>query len=191
MKRFTIKKEHLKLLKNVYTSWDDCEFGAPEIDPKKPYGNSNVLSDMREILKDEGKKCPHCEEHLGGGKYSDDRLFKLHKELETVLEIVLRTQKFQPGIYIANDYTGNWSLTNSKEISFDNLNFVITGTLENFSRKDAEEIIKEKGGKVQSKVTENTDYLVCGERPGTKLDDAEDIGTDVIGEGKFLDMMGG
>lgn len=39
-----------KLLKHANFQWNDCETGAPEIDPKRPYGNSNVEDDVREIL---------------------------------------------------------------------------------------------------------------------------------------------
>lgn len=50
MKTFEVKEEHIKLLRSAYTSWDDCEFGAPAIDCKRSYGNSDVLGDMAEIL---------------------------------------------------------------------------------------------------------------------------------------------
>ncbi len=49
-KQFTLKPEHVKLLRRMYVDWDDCEFGAPEIDPEQPYGNSDVEQDMIEIL---------------------------------------------------------------------------------------------------------------------------------------------
>ena len=44
--RFEIKPEHLKLIRRFCIGWQDCEFGAPEIDPKRPYGNSDVIQDM-------------------------------------------------------------------------------------------------------------------------------------------------
>jgi len=47
---FEITREHLKLLKNMYVGWDDCEFGAPNIDPKRPYGNSDVINDIANAL---------------------------------------------------------------------------------------------------------------------------------------------
>lgn len=47
---FTVTDDHLKLLRRASVGWSDCEFGAPEIDPKRPYGNSNVLGDIAEIL---------------------------------------------------------------------------------------------------------------------------------------------
>lgn len=53
-KLFELKEEHLKLLRNVCVYWDDCEFGAPAVDCKKPYGSSNVYKDMAKILGIEG-----------------------------------------------------------------------------------------------------------------------------------------
>jgi hypothetical protein len=41
--RFTVSDEHLRLLRRAYVSWDETEFGAPEIDCKRPYGNSDML----------------------------------------------------------------------------------------------------------------------------------------------------
>lgn len=96
--RFDLTEEHLKLLKNVNIIWDDCEFGAPTIDSKRPYGNSSVLSDMRKILGMKEKTCPHCGEAIeSDGK--NDYLIELHKELVMALEIILQTQQFQTGTY--------------------------------------------------------------------------------------------
>ena len=45
---FTVTEEHLKLLRRAYVDWEDCEFGAPAIDCKRPYGNSDVIADIGE-----------------------------------------------------------------------------------------------------------------------------------------------
>jgi hypothetical protein len=50
VKRFTVTDEHLRLLRRAYVGWDEIEFGAPEINAKRPYGNSNVYGDIAEIL---------------------------------------------------------------------------------------------------------------------------------------------
>ena len=49
-RRFTVTDEHLRLLRRAHVTWVDAEFGAPEIDGKRPYGNSDVYSDIAEIL---------------------------------------------------------------------------------------------------------------------------------------------
>ncbi len=128
MKKFEMKEEHLKLLQNMYVGWNDCEFGAPEIDPKRPYGNSNVIQDMLELFGlEEIKKGGQVfkfkifgVEYLlkGEDKFNIDMdnerelntlLVQLHKETQTALQIVLETRQFKQGIY---EKDGNgWKLT--------------------------------------------------------------------------------
>ena len=50
---FHLTQNHLKMLRGMFVGWSDCEFGSPEIDPKRPYGNSWVLGDIHEILTGE------------------------------------------------------------------------------------------------------------------------------------------
>lgn len=49
---FEIKNEHLELLKRAFVSWDSCEYGAPAINCKRPYGNSYVEGDIGWISAD-------------------------------------------------------------------------------------------------------------------------------------------
>ncbi|PWT88334.1 MAG: DNA ligase (NAD(+)) LigA, partial [Acidobacteria bacterium] len=67
--------------------------------------------------------------------------------------------------------------------------FVITGTLEKFSRDEAKEEIEKRGGKVTSSVSKSTDYLVCGESPGSKLDNAKKFGVPVLDETEFVKIL--
>ena len=69
------------------------------------------------------------------------------------------------------------------------MTFVITGTLEEFSRDKAKEVIEELGGKVTSSVSKNTDYLVCGENPGSKLDNAKKHGVKILEEAAFKKLL--
>ena len=46
----TVTSEHLKLLQAMYLRWEDCEYGAPAVDCKRPYGNSDVEADILELL---------------------------------------------------------------------------------------------------------------------------------------------
>ena len=107
-KEFVLREKHLKLLSKMNVSWWDAEFGAPCIDPKRPYGNSSVIQDMASILGIEGKTCPHCGELLE--KQDEERIVNLHKEMETALQVVLSTQSFRPGAYVASEYSNDWKL---------------------------------------------------------------------------------
>jgi DNA ligase (NAD+) len=67
--------------------------------------------------------------------------------------------------------------------------FVVTGTLSAFPRREAESRIKALGGSVGSSVTHRTSYLVAGESPGSKLDAAQKLGTPVLDEAGFLELL--
>ncbi|HSJ18843.1 MAG TPA: NAD-dependent DNA ligase LigA [Solirubrobacterales bacterium] len=60
--------------------------------------------------------------------------------------------------------------------------FVLTGTLPNLTREEAMALIKRAGGKVTGSVSRNTDYVVAGDDPGSKLATAEELGTEVLDE---------
>ena len=68
--------------------------------------------------------------------------------------------------------------------------FVLTGTLAAINRSAAKETITRKGGKVNSSISRNTDYLVVGESPGSKLQKAKDLGVSILDERQFLDLLG-
>ncbi|HXH18649.1 MAG TPA: NAD-dependent DNA ligase LigA [Chitinophagales bacterium] len=68
--------------------------------------------------------------------------------------------------------------------------FLFTGTLEKFSRDEAEELVEKNGGKNLSSVSARLNYLVVGSSPGSKLEKAKKIGTvKVINEDEFLEMV--
>jgi DNA ligase (NAD+) len=71
------------------------------------------------------------------------------------------------------------------------LTFVITGTLPALSREQATELIQAHGGKVTGAVSGNTDYLVAGEKAGSKLDKAQKLGVKVIDEAELRVLVGG
>ena len=66
---------------------------------------------------------------------------------------------------------------------FEGMRFVVTGRLEGFTRSEAESFIKERGGQVSGSVSKKTSYVVVGEEPGSKRDDAERLGVAVWEKG--------
>ena len=67
--------------------------------------------------------------------------------------------------------------------------FVVTGSFNKISRNEIEEIILLNGGKVSSSVSGKTEYLICGDQPGSKLNKAKKIGTTILTEEKFLKLL--
>ena len=68
--------------------------------------------------------------------------------------------------------------------------FVLTGTLENYTRDEAKEIIENEGGKVTSSVTKKTNYVIAGESPGSKYDKALKLDIPIIDENEFKVLVG-
>ena len=77
----------------------------------------------------------------------------------------------------------------SDDLPFSGKSFVVTGTLSGFTRREAEDRIKVLGGNVTSAVTRKTDYLVAGASPGSKVAAAGRLGTEILDEASFLELM--
>lgn len=105
MKKFELKQEHLDLLKKAYVGWGECEYGAPCIDGKRPYGNSDVERDIAKILNWKINK-----EYDELSKSQIKEAEKLHRETEIALQIVLRhvDKKLKLGTYTCDDYGRDW-----------------------------------------------------------------------------------
>jgi DNA ligase (NAD+) len=69
--------------------------------------------------------------------------------------------------------------------------FVFTGSLEDFSREEASEAVTRLGGMVSNSVSKNTDFLVAGDKAGSKLEKAKKLGVKVIGEEEFNKIIKG
>ncbi|MBW1921234.1 MAG: NAD-dependent DNA ligase LigA, partial [Deltaproteobacteria bacterium] len=68
--------------------------------------------------------------------------------------------------------------------------FVLTGSLESFTRDEARRIIESMGGRVSSSVSKNTDFVVVGKDPGSKYDRAMSLGIKTLNEDEFKKMVG-
>lgn len=96
----------------------------------------------------------------------------------------IREKMFSFGVKI--DY--GQSFIKSEE--FFGKTFVITGSFSSYSRDQLREIIEGRGGKVSSSISKNTNFLLLGQDPGSKLEKAEKLGVMIIEEEAFLKMLG-
>ena len=101
-REFTVTEDHLKLLRNARLFWEYGEgYGAPAIEPKRPYGESYVERSIAEILDapDRG-----WEFEDGAKAYitpeAEERFTRLHEETLIVLHIALTAGELRPGRYI-------------------------------------------------------------------------------------------
>jgi hypothetical protein len=98
--RFTITDDHLLLLKRMHFRFEaGIEFGAPAVDPKRPYGNGDVFGDMRHILGVEAEDTTEGRTELS----------ELHREMALVLQIGCRLGRFETGTYTREPYSINWT----------------------------------------------------------------------------------
>jgi DNA ligase (NAD+) len=94
----------------------------------------------------------------------------------------------QAGIELSSRQ-GEESVNSMTETPMNGKTFVLTGKLPSLSREDAEALIEKFGGKVTSSVTKKTDYLLAGEKAGSKYDKAVALGVPIISEAEFLAMQ--
>lgn len=72
---------------------------------------------------------------------------------------------------------------------FQGKNFVLTGSLEHYTRLGAASLIKERGGKVTDSVSKKTDYLLVGQDPGSKFEKARSLGVKILTEEEFISLL--
>ena len=73
--------------------------------------------------------------------------------------------------------------------AFNGKTFVLTGTLQNYTRQAAAGLIKERGGKVSDSVSKNTDFVLAGEAAGSKLEKAQALGVHILSEAEFIQQL--
>ena len=76
-----------------------------------------------------------------------------------------------------------------KDKRFNEQTFVLTGTLENYTREEASNIIESFGGKTSASVSKKTSYVLAGEDAGSKLVKAQSLGVKIITEKEFEEMI--
>ena len=81
------------------------------------------------------------------------------------------------------------STTELVDQRFSGMTFVLTGTLTQFDRKMAEDLIEKRGGKAAGSVSKKTTYVVAGEAAGSKLQKAQELGISVLTEEEFARML--
>jgi len=77
----------------------------------------------------------------------------------------------------------------SEDLKFENMTFVLTGTLVKYKRNEAKKIIENLGGKVSSSVSKNTTYVLLGENAGSKEEKARKLNIKIISEDEFENMI--
>ena len=109
--KFHLKQDHIDLLEHANIRWSDVEYGAPEMDSKRPFGNSGSIYIEHQICEYLGLE-PVATDHEDNPVYDDEEkreALRTYNELDTALRIVLSKQTFKPGVFFnKKDYGHDW-----------------------------------------------------------------------------------
>lgn len=114
---FEVVENHIKLIDGMWVGWEDCEFGAPAIDCKRPYGNSSVYYDIASIvgLISDWKKINDDDFEFLNEEY--EYMDLLHQGTQKVLQIIIHTKKFETGFYKKKKFSGEgWFKIDDSEL---------------------------------------------------------------------------
>jgi len=117
----------------------------------------------------------------GIGDKASSSLWKYFNNEKNMIEL---RKLDETGIKILLDFK-----VESKKLPFENKSFIFTGTLENMSRGEAKEKVRELGGKIVNSVSKKTDYVVIGNEPGSKFEKAKELDLKIISEEEFLKII--
>ncbi len=144
---------------------------------KKLVKNFSTIEDLRNASFEE-----LCQVEDIGGKIAES-IIDFFRNQENIL-MIERLKSY--GVQLEKGENTNEILS----IALEGKTFLFTGKLSLFSREQAEEMVEKHGGKNISAVSKNLNYLVVGEKAGSKLKKAQDIGTiEILDEQQFLDLI--
>lgn len=130
-------------------------------------------------------------------KSTYEELFSINDIGETIAKSVsdwFREEKNVETINKLKSYNLNMDYLGPQIIvqeDFQDKTFVLTGTLTEYSRDEASELISNRGGKVTNSVTKKTDVVIVGENPGSKFTKAQEFGIAIWDEEKFKNKLEG
>ena len=128
-------------------------------------------------------------------KASYDELIEIHDIGKIIAQSVVDYFQDEKNIQLINElksFNINMNFLGQREETkedFKDKTFVITGSLETFTRKDAKEKIEIAGGKVTDTVTSKTDVLIVGKSPGSKFDKAKQLEIEIWQEEEFIEKI--
>lgn len=114
------------------------------------------------------------------GEITADTIYEFFRQEQTI-DLIIKLK--QANVNMKAEIQEN------EDEKFAGKTFVLTGSLEHYSREEASEIIEKMGGKTSSSVSKKTDYVLAGEDAGSKLKKAQELGITIISEEEFIAML--
>lgn len=207
-----IKKGYIKNIVDIFRLTDKKN----ELIEKNIIGKEKTVNNLiASIEKSKNRDIPHLIKALGAkniGLHAGEIIAKKYKTMDNICNAKYEDLVSLDGIgdvcaKSIVDFFGSENIkTTIKELSslgvnvvyntssnssglLNNLVFVITGTLPTLKRTECKNIILQNGGKVSDSVSKTTNYLIAGEKSGSKLEKANKLGIKVLTEKEFLDLL--
>lgn len=114
------------------------------------------------------------------GLITAQSIYNFFREKQTI-DLINRLKTYQLNMEYKEEGSG--------DNRFEGMTFVLTGTLEKYTRDEAAEMIEKLGGKTSGSVSKKTTYVLAGEDAGSKLTKAQQLGVKVINEAEFDEMV--
>jgi DNA ligase (NAD+) len=124
---------------------------------------------------------------------SKEEIAQIHGVGETVAESVTEWFARTENKKLLDELLPHLTIENPEAVqtstNFLDKTFVLTGTLDSMTRDEAKDTIRQRGGKISSSVSKKTDYVIIGSEPGSKAEQAEQLGVTQLSENEFLKLL--
>ena len=129
-------------------------------------------------------KNAHFEDILSIDGIGDKMARNIYEYFKNEENLAILKRALDSGIKLENRYEI------SENLKLKGQSFVITGTLEKYSRDEAQNILKSLGAKTPSSVSKNTSFVIAGVNPGSKIDKAKSLNIPILSEADFIKLIG-
>lgn len=124
---------------------------------------------------------------------SEDEIAQIHGVGETVAKTVADWFRQSQNVHVLKELLPHLSIINPEAVAeaeaFAGKVFVLTGTLSGLTRDEAKDMIRMRGGKISSSVSKKTDYVIVGTEPGSKAEQATQLGVATLDEDAFRALL--
>jgi hypothetical protein len=110
-KKFELKPEHIMLARRLNIDWsDECYFGAPSVNDKRPYQDSDILMSIAEIIGLQVSRDKNDEKYLTEKQKGYCK--RLHREMQVAISVMLSQGEFECGVYDTREFANiDWIKT--------------------------------------------------------------------------------
>ena len=183
----TLKKDGKKFAKNLITAIEEsknndldrliCALGIRHIGTKSAKTLAREFGTIDNLMNASLEDLALVEDI---GEITAKSIYEFFKQGQTI-DLINKLKKANVNMELKED--------EQFDNRFEGKTFVLTGSLEKFTRKEAEDIIENFGGKTSSQVSKKTSYVLAGSEAGSKLEKAQALGVQIISEEEFENLI--